>query len=44
MPVKVASDKLVDLLLGHRVQVLELVHGRELLHVQTVGQHAVWTR
>jgi hypothetical protein len=39
--VEVASDKLVDLLLGNGVQVLELVHGGKLLHVQTVGKDAI---
>ncbi|KAL8419057.1 hypothetical protein RB594_002311 [Gaeumannomyces avenae] len=41
MPVEVAADKVVDLLLGLRVQVLELVHSGELGHVQAVGQDTV---
>ena len=41
MSVEVAAHKIVYLLLGLLVQVLELVHGRELGHVQTIGQHTV---
>ena len=39
--VEVALDELVDLGFGDGVKVLELVHGRELDHVETVGEHAV---
>jgi hypothetical protein len=39
--VEVAADEVVDLLLGLDVEVLELVHGRELDDVETVGQDAV---
>ena len=39
--VEVAADKLVNLLLGQRVEVLELVHGRKLDHVETVGQDTI---
>jgi hypothetical protein len=39
--VEVTTDEFVDLLLRHCVQVLEFVHGRELFHVETVGQDAV---
>lgn len=39
--VKVALDKLVDLVLHQGMQVLELVHGRKLDHVETVGHHTV---
>lgn len=41
MTVEVTSDKIVDLLLGLDVQVLELVHGRKLLDVETVGQDTI---
>jgi hypothetical protein len=36
MPEKVTANKLVDLFFRHRVQVLELVNGRKLFHVQPV--------
>lgn len=36
VPVKVAANKLVNLLLRHGVKVLELVERGELLHVQAV--------
>jgi len=39
--VEVTANKVIDLLLGLRVQVLELVHGGEFLHIQTIGQHTV---
>lgn len=39
--VEVATNKFVDLLLGHGVQVLEFVHGRKLFHVQTVRQDTI---
>jgi len=42
--VEVTSHELVDLLLGHGVHVLELVHGRELVDVEAVGRHAVCER
>ena len=41
MSVEVAAHKIVYLLLGLLMQVLELVDGRELGHVQTIGQHTV---
>ena len=34
-------NEIVDLLLGHGVQVLKLVHGRKLDDVQAVGRDAV---
>lgn len=36
------SDEVIDLDLGLLMQVLELVSGRELLDVETVGQDTVW--
>ena len=42
MTIKVASNEVVDLLLGLNVQVLELVHRRELLDVETVREDAIW--
>ena len=36
VPVKVAANELVDLLLGGRVEVLELVHGLEFDDVQPI--------
>lgn len=36
MPVEMTPDEVVDLLLGLDVEVLELVHGGELLDVETV--------
>ena len=41
MAVKVPANKVVDLRLRCRVQVLELVHRLELDDVQTVGKDAV---
>ena len=43
-PVEVSSDELLDAILAFGVDVLELMHGRELLHVQTVGSDDVWVR
>ena len=43
-PVEVSSDELLDAILAFGVEVLELMHGRELLHVQTVGSDDVWVR
>lgn len=40
--VKVTSDEVVDLFLGLDVQVLELVHGRKLLDVETVRQDSIY--
>ena len=37
MTIKMTPDKVVNALLGDGMQVLELVHGRELDDVQTVG-------
>ena len=42
MTVEMTSNKVVDLLLGLDVEVLELVHGSEFLDVQTVGEDSVW--
>lgn len=39
--IEVTADKVVDLLLGLLVKVLELVHGGELGDVETIGQHSV---
>ena len=39
--VEVSADEVVDLFLGLDVQVLELVHRRELLDVKTVRQDTV---
>lgn len=39
--VEMASDEVIDLLLRDSVEVLELVHGRELGHVETVGRDTV---
>ena len=44
MTVEVTPDKVVDLLLGLNVQVLELVHGRKLLDIETVGQDTICIR
>lgn len=41
MAVEVTPDEVVDLGLGHGVQVLELVHGGELDDVETVGKDTV---
>lgn len=41
MAVEVSSDELVNLRLGRRVQVLELVHRLELDNVETVREDAV---
>ena len=37
-----SSDELLDATLAFSVEVLELMHGRELLHVQTIGSDDVW--
>lgn len=42
MAIEMTSDEVIDLLLRHGVQVLELVHRRELGHVETVGRDAVY--
>lgn len=39
--VEVTADKVIDLLLGNRVHVLELVHRTELDDIETVGQNTV---
>lgn len=39
--IEVTFDEFIDLSLGHRMQVLEFVHGLELLHVETVGQDPI---
>lgn len=41
MAVEMASNEVVNLLFRLLVQILELVHSRKLLDVQTVGQHSV---
>lgn len=41
MPVKVTANKLVQLLLGHRMKVLKLVQSRELFHVEPIGRDDV---
>lgn len=41
MTIKVTTDKVVNALLGNGMQVLELVHGRELDNVQTVRQNTI---
>lgn len=41
MTVKVASDEVVDFLLGVLVQILKLMHGRELGNVEAIGQDSV---
>lgn len=41
-PIEVSSDKLLDAGLAGGVQVLKLMHGRELLHIQTVWGHHIW--
>ena len=40
--VKVASDKVVDAILRHCVQILELVHCLEFDDVESVGQHTIY--
>jgi hypothetical protein len=37
MTVEMTSDEIVNLLLGLNVEVLEFVHGGELLDIETVG-------
>lgn len=41
MPVKVTANEFVNLLFGHRVEILELVQRRELLHVESVRRDDV---
>lgn len=41
MTVEVTTDEVVDFLFRLNVQVLELVHCRELLDVQTVWQNTI---
>lgn len=40
--VKVTPDKVMDAILGHCVQILELVHCLKLDDVETVGQHTIY--
>lgn len=40
--VKMTSYKVVNAILGHGVQILELVHCRELDDVESVGQHTIY--
>ena len=42
MTVEMASDKLVNLALAGRMEILELVHGLELDDVQAIWQDAIW--
>jgi len=42
MAVEMASDKLVNLALACRMEILELVHGLELDDVQAIWQDAIW--
>ena len=44
MPVEVATNKVIDLRFGDGMQVLELVHGRELDDVEPIGQDAICQR
>lgn len=41
-PIEVSSDKLLDTGLAGGVQVLKLMHGWELLHIQTIRGHHIW--
>ncbi len=41
MPIEVPSNEFVNLRLRGSVQILELVHGLELDHVQTVREYAI---
>ena len=41
MAIKVTADKVVDLFLGLLMEVLELMHGRELGDVETVGEDTI---
>jgi len=41
MAVEMASDKLVNLALACRMEILELVHGLELDDVQAIWQDAI---
>ena len=41
MTVEVTADKVVDLLLGDGMQILELVHSLELDDIETVGEDAI---
>jgi hypothetical protein len=43
MAVKMASDEIVDFLLGNGMQVLEFMHGGKFHDVETVGQDAILT-
>ena len=42
MTIEMTSDKVVNLLLGLYVEVLELVHSSKLLDVETVGEDTIW--
>lgn len=42
-PIEVSSDKFLDAGLAGGVQVLKLMHRRELLHIQPVRGHHIWT-
>lgn len=42
MTIEMTSDKVINLLLGLDVEVLELVHGCEFLDVETVGKDTIW--
>lgn len=41
MTIKVTTNEIVDFGLGNGVQILELVHGGEFDHVETVGEYAI---
>lgn len=42
IPIKMATHKLLDSGLALSMEVLELMHGRELLHIQSIGGHDIW--
>lgn len=37
-----APHKLLDSSLALSMEVLELMHGREFLHIQSIGGHDIW--
>lgn len=42
VPIKVAPHKLLDSSLALSMEVLELMHGGELFHIQPIGGHDIW--
>lgn len=42
IPIKMAPHKLLDPSLALSMEVLELMHGGELLHIQPIGRHNIW--